>query len=140
MDQYMGFCVHSGTIYLKFGLSLHLHVYCVYASFVGFRSHTLVEIDHMNPFQETLDPPLHFKFVIEFVITSDCGCKGNNCSKTFNEAQNVVKINTSALIDTHFLHTPTLGGGNLGVILVRVCGQVFLKPTPIIYLVFENKK
>ena len=30
-------------------------------------------------------------------------------------------------------------GGNLGVILVRMCGPVFLKPTPIIYLVFEKK-
>ena len=31
------------------------------------------------------------------------------------------------------------GGGNLGVILVRVCVPVFFKPTPIIYLVFEKK-
>ena len=30
------------------------------------------------------------------------------------------------------------GGGDLRVILVRVCGPVFLKPTPIIYLVFEK--
>ena len=29
-------------------------------------------------------------------------------------------------------------GGNLGVILVRVCEPVFFKPTPIIYLVFEK--
>ena len=29
-------------------------------------------------------------------------------------------------------------GGNLRVILVRVCGPVFLKPTPIKYLVFEK--
>ena len=31
------------------------------------------------------------------------------------------------------------GGGNLRVILVRVCGPVCLKSTPIIYLVFEKK-
>ena len=30
------------------------------------------------------------------------------------------------------------GGGNLGIILVRVCEQVFMKPTLIIYLVFEK--
>ena len=29
-------------------------------------------------------------------------------------------------------------GGNLRVILVRVCEPVFFKPTPIIYLVFEK--
>ena len=30
------------------------------------------------------------------------------------------------------------GGGYLTVILVRVCRQVFFKPTPIIYLVLKN--
>ena len=30
------------------------------------------------------------------------------------------------------------GGGNLGVILVRVCEPLFFKPTPIIYFVFEK--
>ena len=30
------------------------------------------------------------------------------------------------------------GGGNLRVILVRACGSVFFKPTPIIYQVFEK--
>ena len=30
------------------------------------------------------------------------------------------------------------GGGYLRVILERVCGPVFLKPTPIIYMVFEK--
>ena len=29
-------------------------------------------------------------------------------------------------------------GGNLRVILVQLCGPVFLKPTPILYLVFEK--
>ena len=29
-------------------------------------------------------------------------------------------------------------GGNLRVVLVRVCGPVFFKPTQIIYLVFEK--
>ena len=31
------------------------------------------------------------------------------------------------------------GGGNLRVILVRACGSVFFKPTPIINQVFEKK-
>ena len=29
-------------------------------------------------------------------------------------------------------------GGSLRVVLVRVCSQVILKPTPIIYLVYEK--
>ena len=41
----------------------------------------------------------------------------------------------------HVLYMRNLGGwgGNLRLILVRVCGPVFFKPTPIIYLVFEKK-
>ena len=39
------------------------------------------------------------------------------------------------------VNTPRTGGGGggiLGVILVRVCEPVFMKPTQIIYLVFEK--